>query len=87
VSDYTSGNGITLDYKDHIVLEWATIDEEDKPTNNYKLIPFEMLITDGKDKIKLNSTSGPIRKNLKYPQENTEGNNLLTHDEIVSKSY
>ena len=53
-----------MDYKDHVVLLFTTLNEENQVVSKFKFIPFADVIK-GKE-IKLNSTKGPLIGEIKY---------------------
>ena len=52
ITEYTSSaKTLTLDYKDHVVFQFTTLGEGDKPELKFKFIPYDCNLT--KDKVKL----------------------------------
>jgi len=75
ISEYTSSSStLTLDYKDHVVLQFTTVNAEEQVESKFKFIPFADVITG--TKIILNSTKkdkAPLKELIKY-------------DDVVSES-
>jgi hypothetical protein len=64
ISEYTSTDTtLTLDYKDHVVLQFTTL-KENQVESKFKFIPFADVIKG--TKIKLNSGTGPLKDKIQY---------------------